>query len=220
MKLILIRHAQSLRNIRIGGHTFYNEGEKKIGLPNYRVPITEEGERQALLRARFLYEMTDIPTVMIHSGFMRTVETTRIIKNEIERLHTESGRVLRIPVEQNHLLRERDAGHAFEMNVKEVAAHFPYLDEYWKLDGTYFAVPPGGESFIQVMDRISLFLSQLTHRKDLENSTVYAVTHGGTMRAFQLVIESVPYDHMEEMVRKPENCEAHTYTYKEGVWFK
>ncbi|MBP6888261.1 MAG: histidine phosphatase family protein [Candidatus Pacebacteria bacterium] len=216
MKLILIRHAQSVRNAAFKGNHFYHDGQEKLGTPNHSLTITEKGKDQARAVATML--LSEIkkgeeasPSLLLHSGFIRTRETANII---FEVLQNESS----FPVEQNHLLRERDAGHAFEMWESEARQHFPYLESHWDFEGKWFAVPPGGESFIQVMDRVALFLQTLTVDTRHKDKTVYAVTHGGTMRAFQMVIDKVPFEKADELVLNPKNCGIVKYNYVHNVW--
>lgn len=222
MKLVLIRHAQSLRNVQRGGRPFYDVGQKKIGLPNHLIPVTKEGRLQAEKVAHALFRgllcgKYTTPSVIFHSGFVRTIDTANIILTIFKGMGT-GGRFNKTPLEQNHLLRERDAGHTFEMDYEEAKTNFPHLDDYWKLDGKWFAVPLGGESLVQVMDRVSLFLNQLIQRLEWEDSTIYAVTHGGTMMAFEMVIKKIPFEKATELVQTPKNCGVREYDYEDGVW--
>lgn len=223
MKLILIRHAESLRNVTRKGKTFYDVGERKIGLPNYLIPITKNGEEQAKYVAQRLISewragTHNRPSIIYHSGFKRTRDTATILYQNIMGTTDEKGKILEIPLEQNHLLRERDAGHAFEMTSEEARNNFPHLEEYWKLDGKWFAVPPGGESIVQVMDRVCMFMSQIVHNNRNPDDTIYAVTHGGTMMAFQMVIKKIPFDEASKTVSEPKNCDFVCYEYKDGSW--
>ncbi len=220
MNLVLIRHAESARNVLFKGSHFYLDHQKKIGMPNHLVPITKEGERQAKHVAEKLLANFGPPAVILHSGFARTKQTAGIIKNEIIKQFARSNIDFDVEMEQNHLLRERDAGYAFEMSQSESQTNFPYLQDYWKFEGNWFAVPPGGESFIQVMDRVSTFLHMTSLAEKYSSKTIYAVTHGGTMRAFQMLVEKVPFDKADELIINAKNCEIHTYQFKCGVWEK
>ncbi len=220
MKLILIRHAQSVRNALFKGNRFYRNDQEKIGIPNHILPITPKGEGQAKEAARILNSNFDKPDVILHSGFTRTLQTAKIIRDEMVIRSALDGHALSVGLEQNHLLRERDAGYAFELTENEKEKHFSYLDDYWKFEGNWFAVPPGGESFIQVMDRVSTFLHMLSLVEKYHDKTIYAVTHGGTMRAFQMLAEKVPFDKADELITNAKNCEIHAYQFKHGIWEK
>ena len=58
-------------------------------------------------------------------------------------------------------IRERDSGYAYDMTEEEAKKQFPWMEEYWKTFGGFFAVPPGGESYAQVAQRIYLFLDTI-----------------------------------------------------------
>ncbi len=220
MKLILIRHAQSVRNALFKGNRFYRNDREKIGIPNHNLPISQKGEGQAKEAAKVLYSKFGRPDVILHSGFTRTLQTAKIIHNEMITRSELDGHTLTVELEQNHLLRERDAGYAFELTEAEKEKHFSYLDDYWKFEGNWFAVPPGGESFIQVMDRVSTFLHMLSLVEKYRDKTIYAVTHGGTMRAFQMLAEKVPFDKADELIINAKNCEIHAYQFNRGIWEK
>jgi len=54
----------------------------------------------------------------------------------------------------------------------------------------YMTVPcPGGESYIQLIERVRLFLNDLSQLPD--NSTVLVVSHGGPIRAFLVLLENI-----------------------------
>jgi 2,3-bisphosphoglycerate-dependent phosphoglycerate mutase len=220
MKLILIRHAQSVRNAIFKGGHFYKNDQEKLGLTNQAIPISEKGEGQAKEVAQQLYYNFDLPEVILHSGFTRTLRTARIIRDEMIVASALNDHTFSVELEQNHLLRERDAGYGFEMHEGEAAKNFPFLQEYWDFEGKWFATPPGGESIVKTMDRVSLFLHTLSVNEKYRDRTVYAVTHGGTMRTFQMVIEKIPFERADELVREAKNCEIHAYQFKKGAWGK
>jgi broad specificity phosphatase PhoE len=223
MKLTLIRHAESERNKTRRGEHFYKDNDQKLGTPNHKIKLTEEGVAQAKQVAKKLFDESQgeggsVPHVIFHSGYERSKKTAHIILEEVTLLAEQSGVTLIIPTEQDHLLRERDAGYGIEMTEDESRGHFPFLNEYWKFDGMWFAVPPGGESVIQVMDRVNTFLIKLALSEKLKSKHIWAVTHGRTMSAFQMVIEKIPFEDADENVVKPHNCATATYEYKEGEW--
>ena len=48
---------------------------------------------------------------------------------------------------------------------------------------------PGGESYTQLIERVRLFLNELSQLPD--NSTVMVVSHGGPIRAFLVLLENI-----------------------------
>lgn len=223
MKLTLIRHAQSERNRNIKGDHFYADASQKLGTPNHLIKITDLGESQAREVAERLFQTSlmegkGLPSVLLHSGYERAKTTAEIILKEVKLFGKKNNIFVNTTLEQDHLIRERDSGYGIEMTHGESRNHFPFLEEYWGLDGTWFAVPPGGESVVQVMDRVSTFLVKLSMNKNLEGKHIWAVSHGRTMSAFQMVVEKIPFEKADELVIRPKNCATAEYEFECGVW--
>lgn len=208
-RLILVRHAESERNVAKKGSVFFADDESRRavqGAPDHAIPLTAEGHRQAAetgaaLRARF-----GTFDYAYHSGYRRTVETTEGI---LSAFPEEERAAIRVRL--NVFLRERDSGYAYDMTTAEAEAAFPWLQEYWKTSGSFFARPPGGESVAQVCERVYLFINMLF--RDRVGQRVLVVTHGVTLRAFRFLLERWTYEEVGERFRKdpPENCSVTMY---------
>jgi broad specificity phosphatase PhoE len=169
------------------------------------VPLTALGRRQAEATGRSLRERFGAFDAVVHSGYARTEQTT----DGILRAWPE----LRPPVSHDLFVRERDTGHAWDMTTAEAEAAFPWLDEYWKTIGPFFARPPGGESVAQVCERVQMFLHRI--QREHAGQRVLVVTHGVTIRAFRYLIEGWTYDQVETSLRGPAPQNA-SYTAYDG----
>jgi 2,3-bisphosphoglycerate-dependent phosphoglycerate mutase len=213
-RIVLVRHAESERNLAKKGSTFFADDESRRalrGVPDHEVPITAEGWRQAgrtgeALRARF----GDFD-VVYHSDYRRTAETTE----GLLRAFSPEQRAA-LAIKQNIFIRERDSGYAYDMTTAEAEAAFPWLHEYWRTTGSFFARPPGGESVAQVCERVALFLDLLfqNHR----GQRVLVVTHGVTLRAFRFLLERWTHDEATRSLRAhaPKNCSVTVYEEESG----
>lgn len=211
--LVFIRHAESVRNVvRRGGVYFPDEESRKgvVGIPDHLTPITENGEEQARQTGIGLRKKFGVPHYLYHSGYTRTELTAHRIIDA----YTERERA-RIKVRQNLFIRERDPGHAFDMTEEEVAKTFPWLYDYWKSFGGFFARPPGGESLAQVTERAYAFLNMLF--RDRGGKKVFVVTHGGTLRCFRFLLERWTYKRAIRWAPDPHpaNCGVTWYEYDE-----
>jgi 2,3-bisphosphoglycerate-dependent phosphoglycerate mutase len=209
--LFLVRHAESERNVAKKGNIFFADDESRRslkGVADYAVPLTEEGRRQAELTGDALRARFGAFDYVYHSGYRRTVETTE----GILRAFTAEERAA-IKVRQSVFIRERDAGFAYDMTTAEAEAAFPWLQEYWKTSGSFFARPPGGESVAQVCERVYLFINMLF--RDRAGQRVVAVTHGVTLRAFRFLLERWTYDEVTTRFREdpPKNASVTVYEY-------
>ena len=214
MKLLIIRHAESVRNVTMRGKVFYKHEEEKAGTPTRRIALTDLGKQQAhtvaeKLLAKVRTGEIAMPDIVLSSGFMRADSTAEIVTK---------GMGCDLPIKHNHLLRERDPGYGFELTEEEMQVHFPYLRQYWGLEGKWFSTPPGGESLVQVADRASLFLQTISGDARYTNKTVYAFSHGGFMMAMNVVIRSIPCLEVDTNLMNPPNCHIDTYSNEKGYW--
>jgi len=189
-RLVLIRHAESERNKAKKGAVYFADDESRNrikGIPDYRVPITENGHTQARKTGPSLRELYGVPDYIYHSGYLRNIETT----DEILTAYTPEEQA-RINIRQNPFIRERDPGYTYDMTQAEAENAFPWLQEYWKMTGGYFARPPGGESLSDVSGRVYTFLNMLF--RDRGGQNIFVVTHGGTLRCFRFLLERWDYE--------------------------
>jgi broad specificity phosphatase PhoE len=188
--LVLVRHAQSARNVAKKGNAFFldDESRKAVqGIPDQHVPITDEGRRQAELTGQALRREFGAFDYVYHSGYRRTEETSQQLLAAWPPAEREAMQV------RPHLfVRERDAGWTYDMTTAEAAAAFPWLQGYWDMFGRFFARPPGGESFADVAERVYLFLGMLFRER--AGQRVLVVTHGGTLRVFRYLLERWTHD--------------------------
>lgn len=210
-QLICIRHAESLRNKVKRGTTYYADEEARRavnGVPDYKVPLTEEGIIQAQKAGLYLRERFGAPDYVYHSGYLRTMQTLDGILAAFP-LEERS----QIQVRMNQFIRERDPGYAYDMLTEEAEATFPWLQEHWNMFGGFFARPPGGESLSDVSQRVYSFLNMLF--RDRAGKRVWVVLHGGTLRTVRFLLERWDYDQALKWPegQSPENCGITVYNY-------
>lgn len=207
--LVLVRHGESLRNIARKANRFFldDEARKPVrGIPDHRIPLTDEGRRQARLAGIALRERFGRFDQLYHSGYLRTIDTANLL---LEAYPPEERVSIRV---RHHLfIRERDQGHAYDMTDAEASAAFPWLQDYWNTFGPFFARPPGGESLAQVCERVYAFLQKLT--RTMAGKRVLIVAHGGTIWCFRYVLERWTYDEAEHRFQTESipNCSITSY---------
>ena len=209
LRLVLVRHGETLRN-RVKTALYFADDDERRGLPDVAytdMPLTEEGRRQAEATGSALRERFGVPGCLYHSGFRRTVETMTGILTAYDAAERE-----RIDIRENTFVRERDTGYTYNMTAGEAEIAFPWLQEYWRTHGNFYARPPGGESFADVVRRVYLFLDMLF--RDSEGKTVFVVTHGGTKRCFRYLLERWSHEDVET-AQGAENCGVTVYRYSE-----
>lgn len=181
--LVVVRHAESTRNVAKAGQVFFADADARRGLEaeaDHHAGLTEVGSEQAkALGARLAAEFGAFDLVY-HSGFRRTSETADIV---LEAMEQSPAPVVR----ESIFLRERDAGYAFNMTKDEADAAFPWLQEYWRTVGPFYARPPGGESLADVAARVQLFFE--SNERELAGKHVLLVAHAGTVRMIRFLLE-------------------------------
>lgn len=207
--LVLVRHAESERNVAKKGNVFFTDDEARKALratADHRVALTALGHRQAEAAGRSLRARYARFDAVYHSGYARTRQTT----DGILAAWPEAERAA-MPVAHDLFVRERDTGYGWDMTTAEAEAAFPYLQEYWRTVGPFFARPPGGESVAQVCERVRMFLDRVESAH--AGGRVLVVTHGVTLRAFRYLLEGWDYDQMEESLRAhaPRNASITAY---------
>lgn len=114
-EIIIIRHAESSRNLGLGGRIHFatqkelelygNEADAEVG-------ITSNGELQAQKVGKKLAQRWSAPDVVIHSGYRRTHETANIILSAFPNSSD-------VPFVENSDFRERRSGYTEHMTQGE-----------------------------------------------------------------------------------------------------
>ncbi len=201
--LIIVRHGETLRNVLQENDYGINDSEtlKKMP-PTHLLGLTEDGIRQAKDIVKTLKDLNIKYDSFVHSGMVRSRETLKIIK---EGLGLENVKTHQVP-----LIRERIGGYGYFLTKDELNSHYPYLQENFRLNGQFHGIPPGGESLIEVCDRLSLFLNNFFDGHYGDN--VLIVSHGFAMRGFKFLLEEIPIEDVDN-IPKFGNCD---FLYYEG----
>ena len=165
----LVRHGQTQWNLqgRIQGHT--------------DVPLAELGRRNVQAQAKSLAGLTF--AAVYASDFSRTVETAQILVNDAD-----------VSVQTNPNLREFSYGQWEGLTLEEVQARDPedFALRFRKRDVEFAA--PGGESAIQLLQRVRRFYVKAASGHDPEENLL-VVAHGGSIRALTLCLLGLPDEH-------------------------
>jgi broad specificity phosphatase PhoE len=180
-KLILIRHGESEGNVT-----------RVFTTTPMTLALTQLGRQQAREAASVIKEIAN-PRLVIASPYVRAHDTGRIIATE-----------LNLPFEVREGLHEREtgefAGKPYE-SILEAEGYDHSQPWVW--------VPPGGESYEHVRDRVGPILDEIVVR--FPNDDVVVVSHGGVMVSM--------WAHMTgrwEDAHVPRNCGIILVEHREG----
>lgn len=159
MKLLLIRHAQSLGNVdqRIQGHQ--DQG------------LSDQGKRQAQSLGAFLAADLWQPSHLYSSPLQRAVQTAQLL-------------LAALP-DQPHVqyapeLQELSNGIFDGLTWQEAQAQYPQLCQALMSSAEWIPIP-GAEPLEVVRDRAQAFLQTLLGNHD-DQDQIWVVTHGGFLQ--------------------------------------
>lgn len=186
-KIYLIRHGESEGN------------SKNLFLGHTDLDITERGHLQAECTAKYLENVH--ADVIYSSDLIRAYSTA---------LHT--ARVKNMEVIKTAKLREIYAGLWENLSYAEIQEKYPEDREVWRYN-IGVSRPTGGESFIEVRDRINVALKEIA--KENEGKSVFCFTHAAVIRSVSAYY--MGYSH-EEMQKLPwaDNASVTELEYENG----
>lgn len=191
MNLYCVRHAESLGNKH--PETYYQ-------MPEWKIPITEEGKKQAENAGK---NLSDIDIFrMISSPYVRARETATIIKKQIKTISSS--------YEESPLIIERAWG-----NLRDEVNQFKTREERNHLFD-FYRRPTGGESFADVYQRAFIFLEYLKNNFkydrddpwDRENNIII-VSHGEFLKVLLMIIDGNTVEEFDGLPN-PKNCQIIT----------
>ncbi|KAK8712565.1 hypothetical protein V6N13_147802 [Hibiscus sabdariffa] len=198
-RIILVRHGESEGNLDTSAYT---------KIPDYKIPLTEEGRAQARLAGSHLRELisghgscSDWRVYFYVSPYERTRSTLREIGKSFSRKRV-------IGVREECRIREQDFGN-FQVEERMKA-----IKETREKFGRFFYRFPEGESAADVFDRVSSFLESLwrdidlnrLHKDPSQDLNLIIISHGLASRVFLMKWYKWTVDQFERL-NNPENCE-------------
>jgi broad specificity phosphatase PhoE len=198
--ILIVRHGQSVRNEAFAkdGGTFGVHMKAASVVPDYAIQLTEKGREQAIALGKLLQKkaketLLPIPSVWIHSGFVRAADTCALVAKTAAS-YSDDARFTRYA---DTRLRERDPGYLYSCTGEEEKKFFPWLESHRACQGWFTYMPPGGESIMGLSEeRIMQFL---VHRGTVHTGVDMAlVMHGGSGFATAAVLCGWHYADAEE----------------------
>lgn len=192
MDLYLIRH----------GETDYNKARRIQG--HCDIELNEYGRELAKVTAAGLAEVPF--DIVFTSPLVRASETAHIIAGERE-----------IPIIEDIRIQEIGFGEYEGLCSGRQGYNIPDNKAFWNFffDTENYQVPPGGESFEEVMQRTGEFFAEIVSDKAYQDKTILISTHGCALKAILANVNHTPIkDFWGEGVHK--NCAVTHLTVKNG----
>ena len=160
-KIIMVRHGESVTNV------------SRVFTGQLDVPLTETGREQARRMAEYMdkYHVDKIYASPLDRA-VDTAQTIAIRQN--------------CTVETNDAIMEINAGLWQGITFGEIAENYPQTYQVWRTDiGS--AAPEGGETCVQLYDRVTGFLQKVLQEPE---ETVCLVCHAIPIRMMESYIEA------------------------------
>lgn len=177
--IVLVRH----------GVTAHTTGRRfSGGLGGDNPPLSDEGRAQAAEVASWLTELKDSVDVVVASPVRRTRETADIVAS-----------ALGLPVEEEPGFAEMEFGEWDGLTFTEVAERDKERMEAWFADMA--TAPPGGESFVEVRERVLAGLRRVLAAH--AGRTVVVVSHVTPIKTLVAHAMEAPLDSLFRMELSP-----------------
>jgi broad specificity phosphatase PhoE len=184
-KLILVRHGESEGNVT-----------RIFTTTPMTLALTELGRKQAREAATVIQSIAD-PRIVIASPYARARDTGAIIADS-----------LNLPLEIREGLHERETGEFAGRPYESI-----FEAEGFDRQRPWIWIPPGGESYEHVRERVGPILNELVLRFPAHD--VIVVSHGGVMVSMWAHVTG-----RWEDAHVPGNCGIITVEHREGKYLE
>jgi broad specificity phosphatase PhoE len=176
-RLVIVRHAESERNIWKEMAT--DKGDFVYGgnLRDMDVSLTSNGEKQATATGRHLGSEFSFDRAFV-SPFARTMQTARLMIEQFP---------YQVEITEEERVREIDFGILDGLTKHGIAHYHPEEKERRAKLGKYHHRPPAGENYPDVALRVHSFLGTLT--RETAGESVLVVCHSVVVLIFRKLLE-------------------------------
>ena len=208
--LWVVRHGESAGNVARDAAEAAGSDRLELSHRDVDVPLSELGRRQAAALGRWTAAQPadEQPTVVWSSPYVRARQTAEIA------LETAG---LDLPVIVDERLREREFGVLDGLTRKGITTHYPEESERRKAIGKFYHRPPGGESWVDVAQRLRAVLDEI--RMDARGERVLIMAHQVVVLLVRYVVEGLDEATVLGIDREGEvaNCSVTAYEHEAGV---
>jgi len=194
-ELIVVRHGESTANAAFARAEAEGLVDAGIGGRDADVPLSEVGRAQSAGLGRWLAALPDeeFPEVAVVSPYRRAGQTLRIAFGEVRAV----GRAVPEAVVDDRL-RDRVTGELELLTRAAIDARYPAEAARRATAGEFEYRPPGGESMMDVADRLREFHADAAER--FAGRRVLVVAHDAVVLMLRHVIEGLPIRELQSVV--------------------
>jgi broad specificity phosphatase PhoE len=207
--LWIVRHGESAGNVAAAAAREAGLPMVQIATRDVDVPLSAQGEAQALALGRWFAEMPrdERPTVVLTSPYVRARHTAQIICAQGGADDPDEALVV------DERLREREFGILDRLTPIGVQQRFPEQAEHRRLLGKFYHRPPGGESWCDVVLRLRSALDTINLHYSRER--VLIVCHEVVVMCLRYLLECMTEEEVLSIEREHHvaNCGVTWYEF-------
>ena len=208
--LWVVRHGESAGNVARDAAEAAGHERLDLSHRDVDVPLSELGRRQAAALGRWTAEQPadERPTVAWSSPYVRARQSAEIA------LETAG---LDVPLVVDERLREREFGVLDGLTRKGITAQYPEESERRAAIGKFYHRPPGGESWVDVAQRLRAVLDEI--RIDARGERVLLMAHQVVVLLVRYVVEGMDEATVLDIDREGDvaNCSVTAYEHDTGA---
>ena len=202
--LWVVRHGESAGNVARDAAEAAGHERLDLTHRDVDVPLSELGRRQAAALGRWTAQQPEQeqPTVVWSSPYVRARQSAEIAVQT-------AG--LDLPLIVDERLREREFGVLDGLTRKGITAQYPEESERRASIGKFYHRPPGGESWVDVAQRLRAVLDEI--RMDARGERVLVMAHQVVVLLVRYVVEGMDEATVLAIDREGEvaNCSVTAY---------
>ena len=206
--LWVVRHGESAGNVAL--EQAEAQGLERLDLSHrdVDVPLSDLGKRQATALGKWIAEQPpeEQPTRVWTSPYVRARQTAELALEA-------AG--LDLPQVVDERLREREFGAWDGLTRRGITAQFPEESARRSALGKFYHRPPGGESWIDVLQRLRAVIDEI--RIDAQGERVLLVAHQVVVLLIRYVLEGMDEHLVLALDADAEviNCSVTSFRYDE-----
>jgi 2,3-bisphosphoglycerate-dependent phosphoglycerate mutase len=194
-ELVVVRHGESTANAAFARAEAEGLVDAGIDGRDADVPLSEVGRAQAVGLGRWLATLPDeeFPEAAVVSPYLRAGETLWVAFDQVRA----AGRA--VPeVSVDGRLRDRETGELELLTRAAIDARYPAEAARRATAGEFAYRPPGGESMMDVADRLRAFFADALAR--FADRRVLVVAHDAVVLMLRHVVEGLTVPQLQGVV--------------------
>jgi 2,3-bisphosphoglycerate-dependent phosphoglycerate mutase len=205
--LYIVRHGESAGNVARDAAVEAGHAMIDIDIRDVDVPLSEQGERQAVALGRWFGALPEKsrPNIVLTSPYLRARHTAGLIVKTAGMSEDSYSFIV------DERFREKEFGILDRLTAVGIKEHYPDQAQFRKLLGKFYHRPPGGESWCDVILRLRSATEMIS--REYCGQRVLIVCHAVVVLCMRYLLEHMTEAELLAVDKKEElaNCSVTSY---------